>query len=100
MSAHVYLLATLDTKGIEAAFVRDRLRSLGIRVKLVDTGSRGPPGATADVTREVLFAAADTTAEAVRAIGDRGEAVARAAYGAAKFIREQHAAGDVMGVLG
>ena len=27
----IYLLATLDTKGPEAAFVRDRLRALGVR---------------------------------------------------------------------
>ena len=30
----VYLLATLDTKGPEAAFVRDRLKELGLDVTL------------------------------------------------------------------
>src|SRR5438128_447242 len=100
MSANVYLLATLDTKGIEAAFVRDRLRSLGIGVKLVDTGSLGPPLTTPDVTREVLFAGAGTTSDAMRAAGDRGEAVARSADGAVNLIREQYAAGNVAGVLG
>lgn len=34
----VYLLATLDTKGIEAAFVRDRLAALEVDVRIVDTG--------------------------------------------------------------
>ena len=61
MSAAVYLLATLDTKGIEAAYLRDRLCSLGIGVKLVDTGSLGPPRTTPDVTREAIFAAAGTS---------------------------------------
>ena len=28
----IFLLATLDTKGLEAAFVRDRLTSLGLAV--------------------------------------------------------------------
>ena len=34
----VYLIATLDTKGIEAAFVRDELESLGVPKQMVDAG--------------------------------------------------------------
>jgi len=100
MSANVYVLATLDTKGVEASFVRDRLHSLGIGVKLVDTGSFGPPRAKPDFTREVIFSAAGTTADAMRADSDRGQAVARAAEGEIKFISEQYAVGEVAGVLG
>jgi uncharacterized protein (UPF0261 family) len=96
----VFLFATLDTKGHEAAFVRDRLVELGAGVTLVDTGSFAPPTVTPDVTRDQLFRLAGTTAEEVRARGDRGEAVARAAEGAARLARERHAAGEVDGVLG
>jgi uncharacterized protein (UPF0261 family) len=99
-SAAVYLLATLDTKGIEAAYLRDRLCSLGIGVKLVDTGFRGPPSATPDVTRDAIFTAAGTSAADGRLTSDRGQAVSIAAEGAAEFIREQYVAGDVAGVLG
>ncbi|MBM4001832.1 MAG: UPF0261 family protein [Planctomycetes bacterium] len=79
----IYLLATLDTKGTEVAFVRDRLQELGQRVTLVDTGCLGQPSVTADVSREAVFAAAGTTLERAATRADRGEAIAAAARGAA-----------------
>jgi uncharacterized protein (UPF0261 family) len=69
----IYLLVTLDTKGPEAAFVRDRLTELGLDVTVVDTSCMG------------------TT--------DRGAAVTMAANGAAKIVREAFTAGKVSGVL-
>ena len=68
----VYLLATLDTKGTEAALVRDRLRALGVDVVVVDAGCLGEPAYAGDVTREQVFAAAGTSLEALRQQQDRG----------------------------
>ncbi len=96
----VYLLATLDTKGQEAAFVRDRLVEAGVDVVLVDTGCVGEPSVRADVPREEVFRAGGTSLEAMRAKGDRGEAVTRAAEGAAALARRWHAEGRVDGILG
>ena len=94
------LFATLDTKGREAAYVRDLLTSWDVPVTLVDVGALGPPAIAADVPRERIFALAGTTAEAIRQAGDRGEAVNKAAEGAARLAREAHARGEVSGVLG
>lgn len=99
MSA-VYVLATLDTKGREAAYVRGLLASWGVKTVLVDTGAMGSPAVAADIPRERVFALAGTTLDAVRARGDRGEAVTKASEGAARLVREAHARGDVAGVLG
>lgn len=96
----VYLLATLDTKGPEAAFVRERLQSLGIDVVVVDAGCLGEPAFAADVPREAVFAAAGASCEQLRAGNDRGEAVAAAVRGAAAIIRNAYQAGQVDGVLG
>ena len=82
----VYLLATLDTKGAEAALVRDRLRDLGVDVVVVDTGCIGEPTCAGDVTREQIFAAAGTSLEALRQQRDRGAAVTQAAAGAAALV--------------
>lgn len=70
----VFLLATLDTKGPEAEFLRDRLTELGVEVKLVDAScaSRG---------------------------GDRGQAVNDAASEVAKKIADAFAGGKVQGVI-
>jgi len=97
----VYLLATLDTKGREAAFLRDLLVENGLKVTLVDTGCLGQPAAATkpDVTREEVFAAAKTTLEAVREKNDRGEAVTRAAEGAAAIVSKAHAKKKLDGVI-
>jgi uncharacterized protein (UPF0261 family) len=100
MPKSVHLLATLDTKGPEAAFVREHLRRLGARTTVVDTGCLGEPAFAADVPREDVFRAAGTTLAAVRAKGDRGQAVNLAAQGAVALVKRRHAAGELAGVLG
>ena len=97
---HVWLLATLDTKGLEAEFVRGRLSARGVDVRLVDTGCQGEPAVDADVSREKVFEAGGTTLAAMREKSDRGEAVTRAAEGAAKIVWAAHESGDVAGVIG
>ena len=94
----VYLLATLDTKGAEAAFVRDALAARGVEVKLVDTGCLGEPTVAADITRDEVFRAAGSSLEAVRSRGDRGEAVALAAEGSSKVLGDRYA--TVTGIMG
>lgn len=96
----VYLIATLDTKGREAAFVRDQLGHLGVDVVLVDGGSSGEPIVTADISREQVFAAAGFPLPADGRPGDRGAAVAAAADGVRRLIQQAHAGGRVSGVLG
>jgi uncharacterized protein (UPF0261 family) len=94
----VYLLATLDTKGREAGFVRDRLRQLGVAVVLVDVGSAGEPSLPADISRDQIFAAAGAAPGGH--FPDRGTAVATAAAGARALLVHEFAAGRVSGVLG
>jgi uncharacterized protein (UPF0261 family) len=96
----VYLIATLDTKGVEAAFVRDQLAALGVPALLIDAGCQGTPARKAEISREEVFAAAETTLAEMQRGGDRGIAVTNAAKGAAEIIRRLHADGRVTGVLG
>lgn len=96
----VYLLVTLDTKGVEAEFVRSRLAAHGVSVVLVDTGCLGEPRAKPDVPRDRVFAAAETSLEAVQARRDRGEAIDAASRGAARLAATWHAEGKLTGILG
>jgi uncharacterized protein (UPF0261 family) len=96
----VYLFATLDTKGAEADFVRQLLRSYGVGVTLVDVGSLGEAAVDADVPRDRVFTLAGSSIDEVRRRADRGEAVALASAGAARLAREAFAAGELGGVLG
>ncbi|HEV3027430.1 MAG TPA: Tm-1-like ATP-binding domain-containing protein, partial [Planctomycetota bacterium] len=96
----VYILATLDTKGVEAAFVRDQLVRLRVPAKIVDTGCIGAPAVQADISRDEVFHLAGTSLGAMREKNDRGEAVKAAARGVTVLISDLHARGEVGGVLG
>jgi uncharacterized protein (UPF0261 family) len=96
----IYLLATLDTKGPEAGFLRDLLEGLSLTVQVVDVGCLGEPKIAADVPREQVFAAGGQSCEVLKSQADRGAAVTAAAQGAAALIRQLHDQGQVAGVIG
>lgn len=95
----VYLLATLDTKGPDATFVRDRLSQLGVDVRVVDTGCLGAPAIPADIDRAAVFHAAGATLEELARRNDRGAAVAAAARGAAEIVRAAWRRRELDGVI-
>lgn len=95
----VALFATLDTKGAEAAFVRDELCRLGIGVTLVDAGCVGETAVDADVRREEFFLAAGISLAELQSRKDRGAAVKAAAQAAAITARKWFDAGELEGVI-
>jgi uncharacterized protein (UPF0261 family) len=98
--ASVFLFATLDTKGREADFVRGLLTTYGVSVTLVDVGALGTPAVAADISRDRIFELAETTIEAVRKNADRGDAVTKAAAGAARLARDAYVRGELSGAMG
>jgi uncharacterized protein (UPF0261 family) len=98
--ATVVLVGTLDTKGTEYAWVRDRIQAAGCATVLVDTGILGIPLAVADVTREDVARAAGTTITALGGAGDRGVAIAVMARGAAEIVGRLYAEGRLDAILG
>ncbi|QNP61977.1 Tm-1-like ATP-binding domain-containing protein [Streptomyces genisteinicus] len=97
--ATVVLVGTLDTKGAEYGWLRERLLALGVDVIVVDTGALGTPRTAADVTGEEVARAAGADAEALRAAGDRGAAVTAMAHGAAEVVSRLHSQGRLHCVL-
>ena len=84
--ATVVLLGTLDTKGHEYAYLRDRLREHGVDVLLVDAGVNEPL-----VEPDVALERAE--------YGDRGAAVEAMADRAEEAVRRLHEEGRLDGVL-
>ena len=100
----VLLIGTLDTKGVEFEFIRQRVRDAGCDVILMDAGL-GLGDATAskivaDISHDEVAQAADTTVAELAAKGDRGTAVTAMATGAAALALRKFKAGQVHGVLG
>jgi uncharacterized protein (UPF0261 family) len=97
--ATVVLVGTLDTKGAENEFVRDRLRAAGVDVLVVDTGVLEPPGFPPDITRQEVAAAAGADFDALVAARDRGAAITAMASGAEVVVRRLHEEGRLDGAL-
>jgi uncharacterized protein (UPF0261 family) len=95
----VALIGTLDTKGEEIAYVRDRLAALRVHSTLIDSGILGAPAIAADVTREEVARAGGHALADVRAAGSRGAAVALMREGVREVVVRQFAEGRVQGVL-
>ncbi|OKK17500.1 hypothetical protein AMK16_22035 [Streptomyces sp. CB00455] len=95
----VVLVGTLDTKGVEYGWLRERLLRAGVEVVLVDTGVMGEPRLTADVPREEVARAAGTELSHLRAAADRGAAVTTMARGAEETLLRLYAEGRLHGVL-
>jgi uncharacterized protein (UPF0261 family) len=98
--ATVVLVGTLDTKGAEYGFLRDRLGELGVDTILVDVGILGEPWMEAVVTRDEVARAAGADIGELARDGDRGAAVTAMARGAGEVVKRLHAEGRLDGVLG
>lgn len=76
MGKNVVIIGTLDTKGPEIAYLRDRLLALGLQTTVVDSGILGEPiGIIPDISRAEVATYAGRTIEALRNAGSRGKAV-------------------------
>jgi uncharacterized protein (UPF0261 family) len=97
--ATVVLLGTLDTKGPEYAFLRDRVLEAGCEVILVDAGVMSDPS-PGDIGPNEVAAAAGEDRAALAAARDRGPAMAAMTRGATEVVRRLHADGRLDGILG
>jgi uncharacterized protein (UPF0261 family) len=95
----IALVGTLDTKGAEIAYVRDRLLELGTRPVVIDSGILGEPGCMADVTREEVAKAGGHELDDVRGAGSRGAAVELMLEGVRATCLRLYADGRIRGVL-
>ncbi len=96
--AHVVVLATLDTKGAEAAYVADLLGRHGRKPCLMDTGFRNPPACRTDVDREQVARAAGLDLASARAM-PREEIIRAMGEGAGRLLARGVAEGRYAGVI-
>jgi uncharacterized protein (UPF0261 family) len=96
----VAVLATLDTKGAEVAFLRERLREAGVQVRIIDAGIMGHPAITPDIPASLLARKAGTSLVAVRSLGHEGQAMARMIQGAVRVVHDLWRQGAIHGLMG
>jgi uncharacterized protein (UPF0261 family) len=101
VSKSVLIIATLDTKGPEAAYIRDGLNRLGIKTTVIDTGILGEPlGITPDISHEDLAIFGGITLYELQNSGTRGRAVERMRTFVIEKVKELFSKGEVLGAIG
>jgi len=95
----IVVLATLDTKGIEANYLREKIEQMGHTAVVVDSGVIGTPATSADVTREQVAEAGGTALSELLKKPDREVAAPVMAAGSAKIIGEMVDKGEVHGIV-
>src|SRR3989304_788841 len=95
----IALLGTLDTKGLEVAFLKGCVEALGKSALVIDAGVFEPQGIRPDISHEEAAAAAgaDLTSLSSR---PREEIMATMGRGAGVLLRRLHDEGRLEGVLG
>ena len=99
MTKTVCLVGTMDTKGIEFAFIKEQIETSGVSTCVVNTSILGEPQLKPDVSADEVAQAANSSLKALRDEGDRGNSVAVMAQGAATLIADKHAAGEIHGII-
>lgn len=100
MKKSVLIIGTLDTKGPEIAYLRDRIQAFGAGTIVADSGILGEPlDIVPDVTRAEVAKLAGTTIDALRNAGSRGKAVHGMLAGLRRLALDLYRDGKLHGVV-
>jgi uncharacterized protein (UPF0261 family) len=94
------IIATLDTKGKEADYVRQRVQERGITSVVMDVGTLDGPLTKPDITSSEVAEAAGHNLDMLRAAGGRTSAVRAMQEGGALLAQKLLADGTIGGVFG
>jgi uncharacterized protein (UPF0261 family) len=95
----IVVLATLDTKGVEAQYLREQIEKFGDKALIVDTGVVGTPATKADVTREEVAEAGGMSLAKILENPTREVAAPIMAEGATQIVTRLAAEGKVHGIM-
>lgn len=95
----IVVLATLDTKGYEAQFLREQIEKFGDKALVVDTGVTGTPGTHPDITREEVAEAGGMPLAKILENPSRDVAAPVMAEGATKIVTRLAEAGKIHGIV-
>jgi len=99
MDKTIAIVATMDTKGYEAKYLKEQIERKGKNTLLIDDGMLNPPLAVKpDIMQETVAEASGSSFEIVRGLG-RGAAEEIMMKGVAKVLKDAHTAGRFDGVI-
>lgn len=96
----ILVIATLDTKADEVAYIKERIKESGCQALVMDTGTLNGTAYDADVTRREVAAAGGMALEKMLAASDKGLCIRTMMRGCAALAKKLHLDGGFDGVLG
>lgn len=97
--ATIAIVGTLDSKGLEHAYVADCIREHGHEAILIDVGTGGPPQIEPDITREQVAEVGGFDLKALMGRRDRGECVTAMSTAAPEILLRLQRDGRIDGVI-
>jgi uncharacterized protein (UPF0261 family) len=99
MAKSIAIVGTLDTKGEEIRYIKERIESRGYKAVVIDGGILGKPLFPPDFSREQVAEAAGTSLNEVIALGDENRGITVMERGAAKIAQDLCSAGKLHGMI-
>ena len=96
----IAIVATLDTKGQEAEYLRKQIAAQGIHVILIDSGVLGAPAVEATITREAVAKAANTTIDNLKKQNKKGVAITKQSEGLRNIVQQLFIEEKIDGIIG
>jgi uncharacterized protein (UPF0261 family) len=95
----VAMLGTLDSKGIEFAFLKTQIEAQGVATLVIDAGVLGEPPFRPDVSAAEVANAGGVALDQLLAERDRGRSMEVMGRGAAVIVKRLYDRGDIQGVI-
>jgi len=95
----VLIISTLDTKGVETLYLRDKIKSLGVNPLLMDISMRGKGESPADITPAQVAEAGGSSLEEIHTSRERSKITNITIKGASKIAGDLFSKGKLNGVI-
>ncbi len=100
MSKIVVLFGSLDTKGKDYAFVKERIEEKGFQAFVIDVGVMGEPLFKPNINADSVAKAGGESLASLRQKKDKGHAMAVMTKGAAEIAKKIYAEGNLDAIFG
>ena len=100
MAKTVLIISTMDTKGNETLYLKEKIESLGLKSLLMDISMRGHEGYIADITPHEVASSGGSNFQEIHDSRDRTRITSIAIAGASNIAKELFAESKIDGVIG
>jgi uncharacterized protein (UPF0261 family) len=100
MQKIVLIISTLDTKGRETRYLKEKIEALGLRTLLMDLSMRGGDSSPADIPPDEIAVAGGTSTGEIRESTDRAKITNIVIAGASRIAGRLHGEGKIDGMVG